>query len=136
MAIAGQPGLFKMVSEGKNSIIVESLVTGKKMPAYSSAKISAIEDIAIFTDEAEVPLVEVFKSISAKEDGGQSISHKSSSNDLKAYFKEILPNYDEYRVYVSDMKKVFQWYNTLQAVDMLTFDEAEASSETEETKEA
>ena len=92
MSISGQPGLFKLVAEAKNSIIVESLVTGKRMPAYSTSKISALEDIAIFTTTSEVPL-------------------------------KVLPEYDKDRVYVSDMKKVIQWYNLLQSKELLNFDE-------------
>ncbi len=119
LAIAGHSGLFKMVSNSKNALIVESLVDKKRMPAYASSKISALEDIAIFTDEGDVQLAEVLKNIKEKENGGQAVSHKASGKELKAYMLEILPNYDEDRVYVSDMKKVFQWYNILQENDML-----------------
>lgn len=132
MSISGQPGLFKLVAEAKNSIIVESLVTGKRMPAYSTSKISALDDIAIFTETGEVPLKEVLKSISEKENGGQ-VTIKSSGNELKTYFEEILPEYDKDRVYVSDMKKVIQWYNLLQSKELLNFDE---ESETDESKES
>ena len=130
MSISGQPGLFKLVAEAKNSIIVESLVTGKRMPAYSTSKISALDDIAIFTETGEVPLKEVLKSISEKENGGQA-TIKGSGNELKTYFEEILPEYDKDRVYVSDMKKVIQWYNLLQSKELLNFDE---ESETDESK--
>lgn len=132
MSISGQPGLFKLVAEAKNSIIVESLVTGKRMPAYSTSKISALDDIAIFTETGEVPLKEVLKSISEKENGGQA-TIKGSGNELKTYFEEILPEYDKDRVYVSDMKKVIQWYNLLQSKELLNFDE---ESETDESKES
>jgi len=132
MSISGQPGLFKLVAEAKNSIIVESLVTGKRMPAYSTSKISALDDIAIFTETGEVALKEVLKSISEKENGGQA-TIKSSGNELKTYFEEILPEYDKDRVYVSDMKKVIQWYNLLQSKELLNFDE---ESETDESKES
>ena len=132
MSISGQPGLFKLVAEAKNSIIVESLVTGKRMPAYSTSKISALDDIAIFTETGEVPLKEVLKSISEKENGGQA-TIKGSGNELKTYFEEILPEYDKDRVYVSDMKKVIQWYNMLQSKELLNFDE---ESETDESKES
>ena len=132
MSISGQPGLFKLVAEAKNSIIVESLVTGKRMPAYSTSKISSLEDIAIFTKTGEVPLKEVLKSISEKENGGQA-TVKGSGNELKTYFEEVLPEYDQDRVYVSDMKKVIQWYNLLQSKELLNFDE---ESETDENKES
>lgn len=127
LAISGYPGLFKMVSNTKNALIVESLLDKKRMPAYSSSKISALEDIAIFTEEGDVQLSEVFKTIKEKENGGKAVSHKSSAKELKSYMLEILPTYDEDRVYVSDMKKIFQWYNILQENDMLV--ETEVSDE-------
>lgn len=135
LAISGQPGLYKLVAESKNNIIVESLETGKRMPAYSTSKISALEDIAIFTDGEDMPLKEVFKAISDKEDGGQAINHKSSSKELKEYFVEVLPEYDRERVYASDIKKVIMWYNILQKKEMLDFSEEEADGETEDKSE-
>lgn len=132
LAISGQGGLFKLVSETKNGIIVESLVTGKRQPAYASARVSALEDIAIYSDVDEIPLKEVFKKISEKENGEAAISHKSSSNEIKAYFEEVLPEYDEDRVYVSDMKKVIQWYNLLQEKELLDFSEEAEEEKTEE----
>lgn len=137
MSISGQPGLFKLVAEAKNSLIVESLVTGKRMPAYSTSKISALEDIAIFTETAEVPLKEVFKNISDKENGGE-VAKKDSNNELKDYFEEVLPEYDRDRVYVSDMKKIIQWYNLLQSKELLNFEEdkEEETDNSEAKKEA
>lgn len=135
LAISGHSGLFKLVSEGKNSIIVESLDTGKRMPVYSTAKVSALEDIAIYTYEGDTPLKEVFKSISEKENGGPAISHKASGPELKAYFEAVLPEYDKDRVYVSDIKKVVLWYNTLQAKDMLDFSDAEENTDDTTTSE-
>ncbi len=129
LAISGQSGLFKMVAESKNSIIVESLDTKKRIPVYSSAKVSALEDIAIYTYEGDTPLKDVFKVISDKEEGGAAISHKSSGKELKAYFAEILPDFDQERVYVSDIKKVLMWYNTLQEKEMLDFSEPEEAEE-------
>ncbi len=113
LAISGQRGLFKLVSQAKNSIIVESLIDGKKIPAYATSRISALEDISIYTEDEDVKLFDVFKAIYEKEDGGLAISPKSSSNELKAYFEEVLPLYDKDRVYVSDIKKVLSWYNLL-----------------------
>ncbi len=89
-----------------------------------------MEDIAIYTETSDVPLKEILKTISDKEDGGVALSHKSSGGELKKYFEEIVPDYDKDRVYVSDIKKVLQWYNTLQEKDMLDFSESD-----EETKE-
>jgi hypothetical protein len=134
LAISGQPGLYKLVSNTKNGIIVENLETKKRMPAYATAKVSALDDIAIYTvDGEDKPLAEVFKSIREKENGGPAIKPKASSNELKAYFEEIMADYDQERVYVSDMKKVFQWYNTLQQLDMLSLlDVSEDKAEDED----
>ncbi len=125
LSISGQSGLFKMVAESKNNIIVESIETKKKFPVYSTAKVSALEDIAIYTYEGDIPLKDIFKAIAEQEDGGQAISHKSSGNELKSYFEKVVPEYDKDRVYVSDIKKVLLWYNTLQENDMLDFSEEE-----------
>jgi hypothetical protein len=127
LAVSGQGGLFKMISQAKSSIIVESLHDGKRMPAYASSRISALEDISIFTEDGDVKLVDVFKSIFDKEGGEKAISHKASANELKSYFAEVLPNYDRDRVYVSDIKKVVQWYNLLLENDILKFDGEEAA---------
>jgi hypothetical protein len=131
LAISGQPGLFKVVSEGKNNIIVESLLNGKKMPAFASSKISSLEDIAIYTLQEDVPLKEVFKNIMKKEDGGKAISHKASTQELTNYFAEILPEYDRDQVYISDIRKVIQWYNLLQEKEMLNEEEEETPEEEE-----
>ncbi|MBI1837378.1 MAG: DUF5606 domain-containing protein [Flavobacteriia bacterium] len=113
IAISGRPGLFKVIAQGKNNVIVESLIDNKRFPAYSSDRISALEDISIYTYEEEKPLKEIFLAIHTKENGGEAISHKDSENNLVNYISEILPNYDKERVYISDIKKLFQWYNLL-----------------------
>jgi hypothetical protein len=117
LSISGQPGLFKMVTEAKNSIIVESLLTGKRMPAYSTSKISALSDISVFTQTGEIQLKELLKKI---QENGKLISPKASANEIKNLFAEILPEYDQDRVYVSDMKKIFQWYQLLSELNLLT----------------
>jgi hypothetical protein len=129
LSISGHGGLFQFISQGRHGIIVESLETKKRMNASATTKISALEDIAIFTDTEDVALKDVFKAIYEKEDGGETISHKSSADELKSYFEEILPDYDRDRVYVSDIKKVFQWYNQLHKLEMLNFDEEEEAKE-------
>ncbi len=129
LAVSGHQGLFKHIAESKNNIIVEALDTGKRMPVYSSSKVSALEDIAIYTNTADIPLKEIFKTISDKENGGEALSHKSSPDKLKNYFAEILPEYDRDRVYVSDIKKVLLWYNILQGKGMLDFTEEEVPEE-------
>ena len=123
LSIGGKPGLFKMISQTKNGLIVESLLDSKRIPAFSSSKISALEDIAIFTEDEDLQLEEVLKKIHEKENGNKCIDHKSANEDLKNYFTEILPDYDKDRVYVSDIKKVLNWYNILQDLDMLKFEE-------------
>jgi len=135
LAISGQSGLFKMVAESKNNIIVESLDTKKRLPVHSTSKVSALEDIAIYTETGDVPLKEVFKAIAEKENGGQTLSHKSSANELKSYFGEVVPEFDRDRVYVSDIKKVLMWYNILQEKDMLDFSEEEDEEQTESKTE-
>lgn len=131
LAISGKRGLFKMVSQGKNSIIVESLLDGKRMPAYATSRISALEDISIYTEEGDVKLQEVFDIIREKEDGGGAISHKASGAELKSYFEGVLPDYDKDRVYVSDIKKIISWYNLLQENDLLDYSSEEAEVDAE-----
>lgn len=122
LSISGYSGLFKLISSTKNGIIVEDIETKKRIPAYSSTKVSSMRDIAIFKEDGEeISLIDVFKNIRAKENGAVAIDPKTSSNDaLKAYFAEILPDYDKDRVYVSHIKKVLTWYNQMQRCDMLS----------------
>ncbi len=134
LAIAGQRGLFKMVSQAKNSIIVESLLDGKRMPAYATSRISALEDISIYTEDEDVKLSDVFKTIYEKENGGAAIDPKSSGKELKSYFEEILPLYDKERVYVSDIKKVLSWYNVLIENDLI--DPNATDEDTEDSQES
>ena len=111
--VSGKAGLHKIVSQGKNSVIVESLTDGKRMPVYSHTSANSLEEIGIYTYEDTIPLVDVFTNIEEKEDCKVCISHKSSKTELESYFREIIEDYDEDRVYISDIKKVFQWYNAL-----------------------
>ncbi|WP_167613679.1 DUF5606 domain-containing protein [Maribellus sediminis] len=136
LSISGQSGLFKLVAESKNNIIVESIETKKRIPVYSTAKVSALEDIAIYTYEGDTPLKDIFKAISEVENGGPALSPKASGSELKTYFEKVVPDFDQERVYVSDIKKVLLWYNTLQENAMLDFSEEEEASEesTEETE--
>jgi hypothetical protein len=134
LSISGFGGLYKFISQGRSGIIVESLEDKKRMNASATAKISALEDIAIFTETEDIPLNDVFKAIFEKENEGVSISHKSSGNELKSYFDEVLPDYDKERVYVSDIKKVINWYNILHKLELLSFEEEETEN-TEEVKE-
>ncbi|MBE9509831.1 MAG: DUF5606 domain-containing protein [Bacteroidetes bacterium] len=123
-AISGKPGLYKFISQGRNSLmIVENLEDKKRTTAFTTAKISSLEDIAIFTDTEDMALKDVFKAIYEKENGAASIDHKSSGKVLGKYFDEVIPAYDRKRVYVSDIKKVVLWYNILQKLELLDFSE-------------
>lgn len=113
ISISGKPGLFKVIAQGKNNIIVESLSDKKRVPAYAADRISALEDISIYTYSDDKPLREIYQAIFDKQNGGEAPSHKSNIEDLKSFLSEILPDYDEERVYPSDIKKLFQWYNLL-----------------------
>ena len=134
LSIAGKPGLFSMVSQSKSGLIVESLLDGKRIPAFSHERISSLEEISIFTETDDVPLKEVLQNLFKKEDGKKTISHKSSANELKALMLEVLPDYDEERVYVSDIKKLVNWYNLLVDKNLIDLVE-EAPEENQEYKE-
>ena len=125
LSVSGQSGLYKMIAESKNNIIIESLETLKRMPVHSTSKVSALEDIAIYTESGDVPLKDILKAIFDKENGGSAMNPKASANDLKAYFEKIVPEYDKDRVYISDIKKVLLWYNTLNSKGLLDFTEPE-----------
>ena len=125
ISIAGKPGLSKIVTQSKNGIIVESLVDGKRFPVQGNQRVSSLDDISIYTYEEDVLLGDVFDKIYKKEEGKEAISHKVSEAELKAYIKEVLPNYDAERVYNSDLKKIVQWYNLLLGKDLLKIEEEE-----------
>jgi hypothetical protein len=119
-----------MVTQTRAGFVAVSLLDGKKMTVNLKSNVSVLSEIAIYTLQEEMPLLEVFKKISTKENGQKtSISHKADKIDLEAYFFEVLPNYDEDRVYASDIKKVIQWYNILQANDLLDFSAPAETSE-------
>lgn len=113
IAISGKPGLYEIISQSKSGVIVESLADKKRFPVNSLHNISTLNDIAIYTYEEEVPLKGVFLSIFEKQAGEKSIDPKSSKNDLINYFGEVLPGFDEERVYPSNIKKILSWYNAL-----------------------
>lgn len=113
ISVTGKPGLYAIIAQSKGGIIVESLIDKKRFPINAMHNVSVLDNIAIYTNEEEVPLKFVLKSISEKEEGKESISHKESNKNLEVYFSEILPNYDDERVYPSNIKKVLQWYNLL-----------------------
>ena len=111
LSISGKPGLFKLISQAKNMLIVESLQTGKRQPAYAHEKIISLGD----TDEEDVPLSEVLNAIKEKENGAKvTLDIKKADNEtLRAYLAEVLPNFDRERVYPTDIKKLISWYNLL-----------------------
>lgn len=132
LSIAGKPGLYKLVGEAKNNIIVESLIDGKRTPAFSHERISTLKEISIYTETEDVPLYDVFKSIFQTRDGNPIVDPKKmSGNELKGLFEEVLPDYDREAVYVSDMKKVFGWYNFLLEKDILEFSGEEEADKPE-----
>jgi hypothetical protein len=130
LAISGEPGLFKFIAQGKNSMIVEQLETKKRSSAFGSAKVSSLEEISVYTDKEEMPLSKIFDLIFEKHNGGQAIDFKSDPEKLKAWFTEVLPEYDKDKVYISDIKKIAHWYNILQALNLLVKDEPEKEAET------
>jgi hypothetical protein len=133
LAISGEPGLFKFIAQGKNAIIIEHLETKKRSSAYGSAKVSSLEDIAIFTEKEDMPLGKVFDLIHEKENGGPAIDSKSDGTKLTKWFEGILPEYSKDKVYTSDIKKVAQWYNILHTLNLLVKEEPEVATEPETT---
>ncbi len=119
LSITGKPGLYILKTKAKSGFVVESLIDKKTSIIGMNHNVSVLKDISIYTETAEVSLKEVLGKIAARENNEQAISHKVSKEELQAYFAEILPDYDKDRVYASDIKKVVQWYNILQANDLL-----------------
>lgn len=134
ITIAGYSGLFKVVAQSKNGVIVESLIDKKRMPAYSHYRISALEEISIFGVSEDIALKDVLQKIMDKENGGAAIDSKSDIKELKSYFAAVLPDYDKDRVHDSDIKKVISWYNLLQKNDLLKKVEEDKSGEDAEEK--
>lgn len=126
LSISGRPGLFKLVNQGKNMLIVENLATGKRTPAYAHDKVISLGDIAIYTENEDTPLANVFEAIKEKNDG-KSVDVKSLGGDkeIRDYFATILPDFDDDRVYTNDIKKVFSWYNQLIAAGIDKFKDEE-----------
>jgi hypothetical protein len=132
IAIAGKPGLYKVAAQGRANIIVQSLENDKKFPAFASDKISALDDISIYTYEKDVPLTEVYTLLAEKENFGKSIDHKEEPKKLRAYLVTFLPDYDAERVYDTDVKKLFQWYNLLVEKGMISKEKLEEARKAKE----
>lgn len=135
LAISGKPGLFELKIQTRTGFVAESLLDGKKVTVGMRSNVSLLSEIAVYTYTEEVRLAEVFKAIATKENDGLTISHKESDATLRDYFREILPEFDEDRVYTSDIKKILNWYNLLQPKGYVTV-EALSKEEKEETPAA
>jgi len=122
IAISGKPGLYRLVSQTRNGFVVEDLDKGRKVSIAANYNVSLLDNVAIYGVSQEFPLAEVFFRIYKKENGGPAIDHKSSGAELRAYMEQVLPEYDDSRVYDSDLKKLFQWYNILQSKELLNID--------------
>lgn len=135
LSISGKPGLYKLISQGRNMLVVESLIDKKRCPAYGAEKIISLGDIAMYTDSDDVPLKEVFAAMKTKENGeAVTIDLKKASPEiLRNYLEEVLPHFDRERVYVTDIKKLISWYNLLVSCGLTDFENsAEESEETQE----
>jgi len=133
LSISGRPGLFKLLTQTRNGFIAESLLDKKKVSVNMQHNVSILSEIAIYTLSEELPLKDVLNKIKTKENGKKtSISHKDSKDKLEEYFFEVLPDYDEDRVYASDIKKIIQWYNLLEEHNMLNFEDADKTVDEEE----
>ena len=136
ISISGKPGLSKIVSQTRTGLIVESLLDGKRTPVHGAERVSSLEDISIYTYEEDILLKDVFSKMFKAANGGAVLSHKSSAAELSTYLKEVLPTYDEERVYASDIKKLVQWYNLLHSKNLLIEEKEEEPTPKKETKGA
>jgi len=141
LSIAGQPGLLKLVSKKNNSVIVESLITGKRMPAYSTSRISTLEDITVYTYDNDTQLKDVFANIFNEYKGAiTGVTAKSEKNEIFAFFEKVLPDFDKEKVYPSDIKKIISWYNLLVEKGIISEESmkeyAEEKANAEKEKEA
>lgn len=135
LAIAGKPGLFELKIQTRSGFLAESLLDGKKITVGLRSNVSLLSEISMYTYTEEKPLVEIMRAIAVKEnEGPTAVSHKDDNATLIAYFKEILPDYDEDRVYASDIKKLVNWYNILQAKGLVSKEEPKVEN-AEEVKE-
>ena len=122
LSISGKPGLYKLVSQAKGMLVVESLVTGKRCPAYSHDKIISLGDISIYTENEDRPLSEVFETIKEKEQGKAiEISKGASAEEYRKYVESVIPDYDRDRVYPNDIKRIVDWYNIVVSAGITEF---------------
>lgn len=132
LSISGKPGLYELKAQTRGGFIAESMLDGKKISVNLRHNVSLLSEIAVYTYTEEVPLKDIFRKIKEKENGGEAISHKEPKPKLEAYFREVLPEFDEDRVYVSDIKKIIQWYNLLVSKGITEFGESEPEKSDEE----
>ena len=123
LSISGKPGLFKLIAQSKSGLIVESIIDNKRIATHIADKVNKLDDITVYTTDKDILLKDIFVNIFKKENGGPAIDSKSDDKALKAYFEAVLPEYDKERVYVSDIKKIVNWYNILQKVGLVKPDE-------------
>lgn len=119
LAIAGKPGLYELKIQTRSGFIAESLIDGKRLTVGLRSNVSLLSEISIYTETGELKLFEVFAKIAKKENDGPALDHKATNNDLSNYFGEVIPDFDRDRVYVSDIKKVLNWYNILQQANYI-----------------
>lgn len=135
LAISGKPGLYELKVQTRSGFVAEALLDGKKITVGLRSNVSLLSEIAVYTYNEEVKLIEIFKTIAAKENGEPTISHKESDDKLRSYFREILPEFDEDRVYTSDIKKIFNWYNILQPKGYVSVEALNTEVKEEEKEE-
>jgi hypothetical protein len=135
LAISGKPGLYALKLQTRTGFVAESLIDGKKITVGLRSNVSLLSEISVYTYDGEIRLSEVFRAIAEKEDNGAAISHKEDNAKLESYFREVLPEFDEDRVYASDIKKILNWYNMLHANGLVS-KEAPAAEETPAAEEA
>jgi hypothetical protein len=131
IAITGEPGLYRVISTSKNHFIVENILTGQRTSVSALSRISHLNEIAMYVQDGEKPLSEIFYTLYEKTNGGPAVSHKASDEEIKKSFEEILPDYDKEKVYISNMRKFFSWYNILQQSGNLKVVEAEENKDQE-----
>ncbi|MBD3582631.1 DUF5606 family protein [Flavobacterium selenitireducens] len=136
LAISGKPGLFELKLQTRTGFVAESLLDGKKVTVGLRSNVSLLSEISMYTESGEKPLVEVLRAIAVKENEGAAPSAKEDNATLLSYFGQVVPDFDKDRVYVSDIKKVFNWYNILQAKGLVSKDEPKAEAEKQDADQA
>lgn len=135
LAISGKPGLYELKIQTRTGFVAESLLDGKRITVGLRNNVSLLSEIAVYTYNEEVKLAEVFKAIATKENEGLAISHKEDGGKLMSYFREIMPEFDEDRVYLSDIKKIINWYNMLQPKGFVSLEKLSEEDDTEQDSE-